>query len=534
MIARTAWQATLLALLAACAPVRAPAPVPPPPAGRPAQGATVRPASQPPARGSYGREPGAEASPLEAEAARRCAARARAGGRPATSPALLLAARTLAERAAAGDPAPLDPAAVRAALAGALAYDYAPVAHLVAGEASRAVAAVAERCAAGEATHLGAGAASRDGRTFVVLLLSRRAAALEPVPRDVPVGAAVAIGGELVGLEDASVFATSPAGDTRRAAGTATGHRFRAELRLDAPGRWTVEVVGRGPRGPTVAALLVISCGGAPLAEPARAATPADPADAGEAEAAVLAAIAAARRTRAVAPLAASVALRDVARRHSAAMLAAGVLGHVVRGSGDLASRLRAAGVAYRSAGENVAEGETALAAHRAAEESPAHLANMLAPRLRRAGCGIARGRRPTGEPVVYLTEIFVEPVDDGADERLTPEGRVREALWDERARLGAPPLLSDAALDALARDAARAMARAGRAEAGDALGARALGLGRAVSAADAFVASTPGDAVRSRNLRDPGLRRVGVGVEVGDSDRYGAGRLWIAVVYTD
>jgi hypothetical protein len=124
--------------------------------------------------------------------------------------------------------------------------------------------------------------------------------------------------------------------------------------------------------------------------------------------------------------------------------------------------------------------------------------------------------------------------VDDGADQRLTPEGRVREALWDERARLGAPPLLSDAALDALARDAAHAMARAGRAEAGDALGARALRLGRAVSAADAFVASAPGDAVRSRNLRDPGLRRVGVGVEVGDSDRYGAGRLWIAVVYTD
>jgi uncharacterized protein YkwD len=528
--------AALAALLAACAPVRAPAPAATPPtSGPPAQDTARRAiAPPPPARGSYGREPGADASPLEAEVARRCAARARPGGRPAASPALLLAARTLAERAAAGDPAPLDPAAVRAALAGALAYDYAPVAHLVAGEASRAVAAVAERCGAGEATHLGAGAASRDGRTWVVLLLSRRAAALEPVPRDLAVGATVAIGGELVGLEDASVFATSPAGDTRRAAGTATGRHFRAELRLDAPGRWTVEVVGRGPRGPTVAALLVLACGGAPLAEPVRAATPADPADAGEAETAVLAAIAAARRARAVAPLAASAALRDLARRHSAAMLAAGVLGHVVRGSGDLASRLRAAGVAYRSAGENVAEGETALAAHRAAEESPAHLANMLAPQMRRAGCGIARGRRSTGEPVVYLTEIFVEPVDDGADERLTPEGRVREALWDERARLGAPPLLSDAALDALARDAAHAMARAGRAEAGDALGARALGLGRAVSAADAFVASAPGDAVRSRNLRDPALRRVGVGVEVGDSDRYGAGRLWIAVVYTD
>jgi uncharacterized protein YkwD len=165
-----------------------------------------------------------------------------------------------------------------------------------------------------------------------------------------------------------------------------------------------VEVVGRGPRGPTVAALLVLSCGGAPLAEPVRAATPADPADAGEAEAAVLAAIAAARRSRAVAPLAPSAALREVARRHSAAMLAAGVLGHVVRGSGNLASRLRAAGVAYRSAGENVAEGETALAAHRAAEESPAHLANMLAPQMRRAACGIARGTSPRSSSSRWTT----------------------------------------------------------------------------------------------------------------------------------
>jgi hypothetical protein len=47
-------------------------------------------------------------------------------------------------------------------------------------------------------------------------------------------------------------------------------------------------------------------------------------------------------------------------------------------------------------------------------------------------------------------------------------------------------------------------------------------------------VASAPAEALRSRNLPDPRFRRVGVGVATGDSRRYGARRLWIAVVYTD
>jgi hypothetical protein len=85
-----------------------------------------------------------------------------------------------------------------------------------------------------------------------------------------------------------------------------------------------------------------------------------------------------------------------------------------------------------------------------------------------------------------------------------------------------------------LAGEAARDMARAGEPGAGGALGDRALSLGRRLSAADAFVASAPGEAIQSRNVRDASLRRVGVGVVVGDSARYGAGRLWIAVVYTD
>jgi hypothetical protein len=214
-------------------------------------------------------------------------------------------------------------------------------------------------------------------------------------------------------------------------------------------------------------------------------------------------------------------------------MLASGLLAHVLPGDGDVGERLRRARIPYRRALENIARGATALSAHAAAEESPAHRLNILSPLADRVGVGIARGRLRGGEPAVYLTEIFVQPVDDGSEGRLTPEGRVKEALWRERERLGRPSLLSDPRLDALAREAAQAMLAADDPAAQD-LAERALALPRNVGAVDAFVAASTADAVRSRNLPDPRFRRVGVGVATGESARYGAGLLWIAVVYTD
>jgi uncharacterized protein YkwD len=77
-----------------------------------------------------------------------------------------------------------------------------------------------------------------------------------------------------------------------------------------------------------------------------------------------------------------------------------------------VAARVAASGVAYRSARENVARGDGVMDAHRAMVESPAHLANLLAPEVTLLGLGTARGKLPGGQPVVYLTEILVEPRD--------------------------------------------------------------------------------------------------------------------------
>lgn len=506
-------------------PERELAPVAPPPA------APLAPA---PARGSYGPEPEVRLAPVESSLLETARERLGAGGdhRPRASPALSLAARELAARAAAGDPAPLASATLRGALARALAYDAAPAAYLVRARPQDAAAAMAELLPRSPATHAGAGAVEHDGSLFAVVLASERKARLEPFPRDVAPGTAAVLRGELVaGLSEPQVFVTDPDGAVRELA-TSGGRRFEARVSFGAAGRYAVELVARGAAETEVAALFTVSAGDAPLDPRPRALGP-DPGDDAAAEDAVLQAINATRRARGLEPVARDDALARIARSHSAAMRAEGRVAHVVAGSGALGERLRLARIPYRRAFENVARGESPPAAHETVEESPAHRANLLRAEVRRAGVGVARGRLASGDPVVYLTEILVEPPEDARASPLAADARVREALWRERARLGRPPLTADAALDVLAREAAESMRARDELEAGDA-GARALRAARSVAAVDVFVVTAPGEATRSRNLPDPRFRRVGVGVAAGDSRRFGVGRLFIAVVYAD
>ena len=494
----------------------------------------LAPAAAAAAPASYGPEPRVAPSRLEARAME--AARARLRPAPRVSAALVLAARELAERAAAGARDPIARDAVRAALARALAFDPSPAAVLVTASPDDAPAEVARALPRPNATHVGAGAVEREGTAWVVVLLSERRAQLDPFPRDVAPNARAVLSGMLApSLERPRVFVTRPSGEVVEPppGPHSAGRSFRVPLEFPGAGRHVVEIVGEGRGGPEVAALLTVASGGASLDAPPHPPAAAEPRDLAASEASVLAALNATRARHRLPPVAADAEVAAVARRHAGAMAAAGQVAHVLPGSPDVGTRLRGAGIAYQAAYENVSRAGTALEAHAADEDSPAHLANVLRPDATRAGIGIARARLPSGDATVYLTEILVRPPDDGTSSRLTPDARVREALWRERARAGLPPLTADPALDALARDAAAAMRRRDETET-DGLADRALALRRRLAAVDVFVAGGPDDATRSANVRDRRFARVGVGVVAGDSARYGTARLWIAVLYTD
>jgi hypothetical protein len=324
---------------------------------------------------------------------------------PALSEPLVRAARSLAARAARGDPRPLSSSALRAALAEAGVLDPAPAAVLLAARSASLPEALAAAARFRGATHLGIGVVSRDGVAWAVLLASERRAELGPFPRQVNPGEQVTLRGHLLGLSSPRVYVSTPSGAARELPVWVEAGRFVADVRFDEPGTWRLEVGGDGPRGPTVAAVLEVRCG----REQALSAPPDEP-DPPEPEAWIAAAIDALRAGQGLPPIRRSAPLDEQARRHAMAMLAAGTVAHRVDGGGDVASRVAAAAIEYRSARENVARGSGALDAHRAIVESPSHLANLLAPGVSLLGVGIARGTLPGGQPVTYLTEILVEP----------------------------------------------------------------------------------------------------------------------------
>ncbi|BDG07752.1 CAP domain-containing protein [Anaeromyxobacter paludicola] len=334
----------------------------------------------------------------------------RAGPAPRPDAALSRAARALARDAARDGAAALSARHLRAALARAGAFDPAPVAHYerAAPDEAAARAGLALRQLA--ATDVGAGAYLEGGAAHLVVLASVRRASLAPFPGSVAPGAVVRLRGTLLGeLTAPRLHVTAPSGAVREAS-LGPGPAFDAQVAFEGPGRYVLEVTGSGPGGPAVAALLPVACGAASLEEAPPPPRPREPATARGAEAAVAQAIDALRARHGLVPLGRSPALDEVARRHSEAMARAGEVAHVLPGGRDLPARLE--GVPYRRALENVARGPSALAAHDAAEESPAHRANLLDRSVREVGVGIARRRLPAGEVEVFLTEILADPGD--------------------------------------------------------------------------------------------------------------------------
>ena len=91
-------------------------------------------------------------------------------------------------------------------------------------------------------------------------------------------------------------------------------------------------------------------------------------------------------------PLAPDPELTEVARRHSADMFARGYFAHDTPEGLDPFDRIRAAGVSFTAAGENLALARSVQIAHTGLMNSPGHRANILRPEFGRVGIGIMDG----------------------------------------------------------------------------------------------------------------------------------------------
>ncbi|GIV96647.1 MAG: hypothetical protein KatS3mg057_1304 [Herpetosiphonaceae bacterium] len=102
-------------------------------------------------------------------------------------------------------------------------------------------------------------------------------------------------------------------------------------------------------------------------------------------------------------PLAPDPELAEVARAHSADMLARGYFGHTTPEGRGPFDRINAAGIPYLIAGENLAFAPILKLAHTGLMKSSGHRANILHPEFGRAGIGIL----DAGPRGLMITQLF-------------------------------------------------------------------------------------------------------------------------------
>ena len=111
------------------------------------------------------------------------------------------------------------------------------------------------------------------------------------------------------------------------------------------------------------------------------------------------------RTSRGFKPLTLNTGARTVARAYSTDMFARGYFSHInIEGKSPF-DRLKAGGVKYGSAGENLALAPTLQLAHDGLMKSPGHRANILSPAYRTVGIGIIDG----GPYGLMVTQDFTD-----------------------------------------------------------------------------------------------------------------------------
>ena len=381
------------------------------------------------------------------------------------------------------------------------------------------------------ATRMGIGAQIANNSAAIVALLSVQKAELKRFPRSVAKPRSEELCGKLLPpLQAPKVFVTQPNGQVERIAVVQNGvDGFCAPIRFPVRGRYSVEVIGQGERGPEVASLFRVAVGPPDSLESSTHLS--EPKTPAEGKLAILARINSLRAAEHISPLESDPTLESVAQGYSQRMASENFFTHVSPEGVDLKSRLNKAGYAYQVAGENLGLAAGPLAAELSIEQSPGHRRNLLDPKFSRIGIGLAFSAR---DPVQALvTEILAQPASTGVD----PIEQAYRALEQKRADLHLPPLQRDEELRQIALEHVQRAVKLGQPKAdlpGSSIQERVFSSLRDVSrtSVEVFVADSPAQVAKSKSLSDPGHDRFGIGAIRSDSSNFGRGKYWVVVIY--
>ncbi len=270
-----------------------------------------------------------------------------------------------------------------------------------------------------------------DGRIRLVVAMSERGVAIDPIPNALPHGGKVTIRGRLLGKRQRPSFEVfDPQGRVKPIAAKATRGEFVGEFVCGPErGAYQVEVLAEGAYGPEVVANFPVYCGVAPpRALRVEVEEVAAGVDADDIARANFAALNDARARQGLPLLEWDNKAAAIARAHCEDMLRSGFVGHTSPTTGDVDDRFRRAGVPGAVIRENVARGYGPWAIHQSLMHSPGHRANILSSDVTRVGIGAViapvEGEAKDAPRPILLTQNFYAVV--GGD---TPTGDVAAAL---------------------------------------------------------------------------------------------------------
>lgn len=229
----------------------------------------------------------------------------------------------------------------------------------------------------------------------------------------------------LVGASQGKLYVLPPHGTPFTVPTTIHRGRARATLSVDRTGEWKLQLVARvlgGPRPVLEATVFVRD--NPPDAYRAEEIPSSGTLDSSSDVATALVELTrAARRERALPPVERSAPLDRIAERRADALAASRTLVHD-SGDGEPGARLEEEVPGARVVGENVAHETSALGAQRALWSSVSHRANLLDPRFRAMGVGVAKDDDGT----LWIAEVFT----DCSGDVIAPVSRV---TFDDAAR---------------------------------------------------------------------------------------------------
>jgi uncharacterized protein YkwD len=305
-------------------------------------------------------------------------------------------------------------------------------------------------------SHYGAFTRSDARGHLVVVVLGFRFVALDAMPRELPLGAAIQLRGTLSpGYSAPELAVTRPEGPVDRIA-LGNGPRLASAYATSTAGTYRVELLAQGPRGVTVVANFPVYVG---TEAPRRIEVPATADEtSGDPVAHMLARINEERAKAGAAALQLHDAASGVALAHVEDMLASGFVAHDSPNTGSAVDRVQRAGIRTPLVLENIGRGYSLREVHEGLMSSPGHRSNILLPQATHVGIGVVV-RADHGATSYLVTELFIRippALQDDADDALLA------GINRQRARRRLTDLKVDSALSEVAQDGARAYCTSG------------------------------------------------------------------------